>query len=197
MSSIVAFDVWLFRQINGFVGTFPLFDRFMSTVVNEYLITVTLSLVVFGLWFVGASPAARQSNQRAVIYAVLGEVVANSIVVLNNALYYRPRPFATLQVNLLFYEPTDSSMPSNPAAVAFAFATAVWMVNRRAGALLYALAVLFALSRVYCGVHYPLDVVGGALAGALGALIAVRLGRTVLAPVVDGIIGVGRRLYLA
>jgi undecaprenyl-diphosphatase len=197
VDSIAAFDVWLFQQINSFVGVAPIFDRFMSTMVNEYFITVTLSLVLVVLWFVGGSAEGRMQNQKAVFYGFLAQAVANGIVAFNNMLYFRPRPFAAMHVNMLFYEPTDSSMPSNPAAVGFAFATAVWMVNRKVGALLYALAALFAFSRVYCGVHYPLDIVGGAAAGIVGAVIAVVLGRTLLNPVFEWMIRLGRRLYLA
>ena len=197
LQTLAAFDTWLFQIINGFVGTVPFFDRFMATVVNEYLMPVSIALAVFALWFVGGSPAARSENQRAVLYAFLAQPVANGIIGLNNSLYFRPRPFAALPVKMLFYEPTDSSMPSNPAAVGFAFATAVWLVNRRAGAVLYAFAALFAISRVYCGVHYPLDIVGGATVGIVGAAIAVTLARTLLAPVAEGIIALARRLYLA
>jgi undecaprenyl-diphosphatase len=197
MESIAAFDVWLFQQINGFVGTFPLFDRFMSTMVNEYFITVSLSLVIVALWFIGGSAERRLPNQRAVFYAILAQFVANGIVKVNNYIYFRPRPFASLPVNMLFYEPTDSSMPSNPTAVGFAFATAVWMVNKRVGALFYALATLFAVSRIYCGVHYPLDTVGGAAVGIVGALIAVALGRRYLHPLFDRFIHLARRFYLA
>ncbi len=197
MDAVAAFDAWLFKQINGWVGAFPLLDRFMSTMVNEYFITVTLSLVLVGLWFVGRSPDGRRVNQLAVLYALLAQVAANGIVRVSNLLYYRPRPFAAMPVQMLFYEPTDSSLPSNPAAVGFAFATAVWLINRRVGAVLYALATIFAVSRVYCGVHYPLDVVAGAAAGGAGALIAVALGRSVLAPALSRLIQLGRSLYLA
>lgn len=197
MEIIAAFDAWLFQQINSFVGTFPLFDRFMSTMVNEYFITVTLSLVVIALWFIGGSAEQRLLNQKAVLYAILAQIVANAIVKTNNLLYFRPRPFADLPVNMLFYEPTDSSMPSNPTAVGFAFATAVWMVNKRVGALFYALATLFAVSRVYCGVHYPLDIIGGAVVGSVGAVIAVLVGRRYLNAALEGVIHLARRFYLA
>lgn len=197
MDVLAAWDAWLFQQVNGLVGAFPIFDRFMSTMVNEYFITVTLSLVLVGLWFVGGSPQARSLNQHAVLCALLAQIAANGIVRLNNLIYYRPRPFADMPVKMLFYEPTDSSLPSNPAAVGFAFATAVWLLNRRVGAVLYVLATLFAVSRVYCGVHYPLDIVAGAAAGSLGAVIAVALGRGVLKSAFERIVQLGRRLYLA
>jgi len=197
MDSVIAFDTWLFRLINGYTGTLPPLDRFMAAMVNEYFIPVTLSLIVFALWFVGGSAAGRLPNQKATIYAVLGVMTTNGLVALSNAFYFRPRPFATLPVNMLFYEPTDSSMPSNPTAVGFAFATAVWMTNRRAGALLYVLAALFAISRVYAGVHFPLDILGGAVVGATGAVVAVALGRGPLNRPIEGLASLARRLYLA
>ena len=62
-------------------------------------------------------------------------------------------------------------MPANPARVAFAVAPGVWLWNRRAGAALYSLAVLYVLSRVYGGVFYPFDVVGGAAIGVAASLL--------------------------
>lgn len=197
LNALAAVDGRLFKVINGFVGTFPLFDRFMATMVNEYFVPVTMTLGLVALWFAGGNPGRRYENQHAVIYAVLAQILANAMIAVNNHLYFRPRPFADMIVNMLFYEPTDSSLPSNPAAVGFAFATAVWLVNRWAGALLFVLATLFAVSRVYSGVHYPLDIVGGALVGALAAAITVALGRHYLAWLVNGIIRLAQRLYLA
>jgi undecaprenyl-diphosphatase len=197
MADLYSFDVWLFQQINGFIGTYPLFDRFMATMVNEYFVPVSMSLLLLVLWLAGGSPERRMLNQKAVFYAILAEIVVNGIVKLNNLLYFRQRPFADMQVNLLFYHPTDSSFPSNPASVGFAFATAVFVVNRKVGTALYALATLFAASRVYSGVHYPLDVVGGALVGIFGAGIAYLLASGPLNGGIERVIGAVRRVYLA
>jgi undecaprenyl-diphosphatase len=70
----------------------------------------------------------------------------------------------------LVREPTTHSFPSGHAATSFACAaTLAPFVGRRAAVVLYVLAAAIAYSRVYVGVHYPLDVLGGA---ALGLLVA-------------------------
>jgi undecaprenyl-diphosphatase len=68
-------------------------------------------------------------------------------------------------VVLLFYPPTDSSFPANPVAVAIAMATGAWMANKRIGTVMYIGAFVYGFSRVYAGVFYPMDVLGGALIG--------------------------------
>jgi undecaprenyl-diphosphatase len=65
------------------------------------------------------------------------------------------------------------SFPSGHAASAFAFATGVAGTSPAAGVPLTALAALVAYSRVHTGVHYPLDVVAGAVTGMALAPLAV------------------------
>jgi undecaprenyl-diphosphatase len=62
--------------------------------------------------------------------------------------------------------PISSSLPSGHAAAAFAFATGVGHVMPKAAAALRVLAAVVAYSRVHTGVHYPGDVIAGALIGA-------------------------------
>ncbi len=67
----------------------------------------------------------------------------------------------------LVHVPGSSSFPSGHAAVGFACAAVLARAAPRLALPLYALAVLVAWSRVYVGVHYPLDVFGGAVLGVL------------------------------
>jgi undecaprenyl-diphosphatase len=82
-----------------------------------------------------------------------------------NVAYPEPRP--------LVHAPHDGSFPSGHATVSFACATVLSFYAPRAAPAFYALAAAIAWSRVYVGVHYPLDVLGGAALG-LGIAIALR-----------------------
>lgn len=189
-------DFRLFQLINGFAGRIPSLDGLMRLLVNDYFPTTAMSLFLVDLWFEGRTQSQREQNQRAVLQAVIALGLANAIVKLCNLVYFRPRPFASHEVNLLYYRPSDPSFPSNPAAVGFSLATAIWLSNPQAGAVPFCLAASWAVSRIYCGVHYPSDVVAGALLGAFCAYLAVRKARF-LDPLLAFVIEMGHRLYLA
>jgi undecaprenyl-diphosphatase len=72
--------------------------------------------------------------------------------------------------------PHDASFPSGHAATSFAAATMLAFAFPRLAPAFLVLAAAVGFSRIYVGVHYPLDVLGGA---ALGALIAIALRRLV------------------
>ena len=118
------------------------------------------------------------------------------VVFIANIFYFRPRPFVDLDVNLLFYRPTDSSFPANSAAAAFGIAFGIWGVNRRIGRFAIGVAGLYGLARVYTGVHYPMDILAGAAIAASVTFAVFRISDLAM-PILVAIIKVARILRLA
>jgi len=83
-------------------------------------------------------------------------------------------PLANPEPEPLVDLPATDSFPSGHATVSFACATVLALAVPRLRAPLYALAALIAFSRVYVGVHYPFDVLAGAVLG-VGIAIALRM----------------------
>ncbi|MHB0980046.1 MAG: phosphatase PAP2 family protein [Thermoleophilia bacterium] len=125
--------------------------------------------------------------------STLGALGVNQVA---SRLWPRPRPFLDHAAVLLLPPSRDPSFPSDHAAFAFAAAVVLFLTSRRAGGAALTFAALAALSRVFVGEHYPLDVVSGALVGSIVALGLHTL-RGRLEPVFALILRVARRAHLA
>jgi undecaprenyl-diphosphatase len=92
-------------------------------------------------------------------------------------LFDRERPqFRYPEPEPLLRSAHDGAFPSGHAATSFAGATILSFAFPKLAPCLFVLAAAVAFSRVYVGVHYPLDIVGGAV---LGVLVAIALRRLV------------------
>ena len=126
------------------------------------------------LWFVGRPGvvdrwrlACASAFGAAALALVCGQIVAR--------IWSHPRPFVShpAGIDLLTAHTTDAGFPSDHATAAFAIAAAVVHFSRRVGILFLAGAVVIALSRLFAGVHYPIDVIGGAGIGIIAALLVI------------------------
>ena len=77
-----------------------------------------------------------------------------------------PRPFVEMHFTPLQFEP-GFSFPSEHMTVLIALAFAVSLVHKKFGGVLLAVALAVGISRIIIGVHYPVDILGGALLGYL------------------------------
>ena len=122
-----------------------------------------VSGVIVGVWL----------RRPLVVIAMLAAEGVSSIVdgALKNAIGRQRPPLVDPRVHPLIPLPHDPSMPSGHAMMAFAGATLLALVAPRLRWAFLALAAGVALSRVYLGVHFPSDVMVGAVIGAaIGAL---------------------------
>ena len=112
-------------------------------------------------------------NGFLVLFSLLADLIlCNKLL---KPLFDRTRPYYVLDYEPLIPPVGDASFPSGHTAVSFAAATAIYAINKKWGIAAYAFAVLMGFSRLYLGVHFPLDVLGGALVGTVAAKIVIGL----------------------
>jgi undecaprenyl-diphosphatase len=117
----------------------------------------------------------------AFICSFVAMFVAGSIDLLIVMLWRRPRPFISHSDQILTpitegLRVYSVSFPSVHTYIAFGIATSVFLYgHKRLGIALYVLAILVAIGRVGAGLHYPSDVIGGALLGIGSGIFAYLL----------------------
>ena len=123
-------------------------------------------------------------SRKIAILGLAALILGNVVVYVLKYVVAEPRPFLVLgNVHQLVSESEVYSFPSGHSASSFAVATVLGLKyslnfkNKRFRLIypLIAFAALIGFSRVYIGVHYPLDVLFGALIGVLSALTVLRL----------------------
>jgi len=101
----------------------------------------------------------------------LGVILARGILTeIFRFFYDRPRPYEALSFEPLLTN-GSGSFPSGHMALLFAIGTALFFTNRRWGIWFLALSFLTGLARIAAGVHWPTDILGGALFGILAAFL--------------------------
>jgi undecaprenyl-diphosphatase len=166
-------DYIVFQQINGLVGLCPWLDWLGIFLAEYFQYAVGAWLLIFWFW----KKEERVKNLWAAGVA-LGAIILSRLVLTEviRWAWFRPRPFIDHTVNSLLAHENTGSFPSGHAAVFFALAAAVYFFGQwRAGQWLFVVAVLISLARVYVGVHYPLDILAGALVGLFSGWLTVKI----------------------
>lgn len=140
----------------------------------------------FGLlWIAIAAALALVRGRRTVLLATAAAVVAADLLaIVLKGLVDRPRPYRAFpEQDPLLTSTLEGAMPSGHAATSFAGAVVLSRAAPRLLPVLLVLAAAMAWSRVYVGVHYPSDVLAGALLGAgVGGLVAYGAARAPRSP---------------
>ena len=117
-----------------------------------------------------------------VISAFAAAVFARFIIV-EIIRYFLPklRPFVENNVNLLIsQDPKEPSFPSGHASFFFAIAAVVYFYNKKAGTLFFVSAFLISISRVLIGVHWPSDILAGAIVGIFSGWLIFKLAKKLI-----------------
>ena len=152
----------------------PTLDRFLVR-LSDAANGSHLWLVTAGAVALVAGPRGRRAASEAVASIALASAVSNLAL---KSITRRRRPQAVngqVVPSRRVRTPTSPSFPSGHAASAFAFASTMGEEVPATWGPLHLAASLVAYARVHTGVHYPSDVVAGALIGAMSGSIVRRL----------------------
>lgn len=161
-------DNQIILWLNSFAGKSAFLDSFGVSMAQN-LIYVVAGMAV-GFWLF------KDRNFKTNLWVSLSSVIVSRLIIVEplKILFDRQRPFEVLSLHkLIVDEGTGKSFPSGHAAIlfsiAFAFYGTKWFWT------LFALAVLSSVARIFVGVHYPSDILVGAIIGAATSLILLRL----------------------
>jgi undecaprenyl-diphosphatase len=156
-------DHILFKSINALAGRWLLLDS-LAIFCAEYLI---FGLVLFLLYFY----FLKKINWKKLLFPFTAVILVLLINKLISLLRFRARPFITHpEVYRLVDHSADKSFPSDHTAIAFALGTTLWFFNKKWGSWFLVAAFLIGLARIFCGLHYPVDILVG---GGIGCGLAV------------------------
>ena len=151
----------------------PVLDEsmtFISSLGNKGMIWIAIGvlLLLFGL---------KNKKWRNGGFLVLFSLAANFLAcnVILKPLVDRTRPYDVLDYTPLIPPVGDPSFPSGHTSASFAAATAIYFINKKWGIAAYILAAVMGFSRLYLGVHFPTDVLAGALVGTAAAMAIIRI----------------------
>lgn len=175
----MSFDLKFFYLLNNLAGKNTIFDSFIIFLADflQYFLIIAFLLLLFFLTY------SRQQKIKIILTVFVSMIIARfGVVSLIRFFYHRIRPFTDHSVNQLITN-NGFSFPSGHAALFFAMAMAIYFYpnrepnisnvasNKKWGILFFLAAILMGLSRIIAGVHYPSDIIGGAIIGILSAYL--------------------------
>ena len=161
LHSLQQLDVSLFHLLNRSINN-PVFDQVMPFITNEHHFVIPLIIIWFGLLIFGGK-RGRVAAILLLFATISADLIAAQVI---KPLVGRLRPCHALEhVRLLVRCGGKYGFVSNHAANMFASMTVLALFYWKYRWYFWSLAALIAFSRVYVGVHYPGDILGGTLLG--------------------------------
>ncbi len=171
MGQFMNFNLTLFQFINSFVGEYRILDQFGIFLAHylSFFLILSLFLLIISI---------KNWHQRIYFFSLSTLSIILSWGIISKSIkFFFPslRPFEVLEIQSLVSSPLGDAFPSGHMAFFFALAFSIFIVYGRWGWLFLGAASLMGLARIFAGVHWPLDILAGAIIGIISALLIKKL----------------------
>lgn len=166
----MSFDLSLFNFFHSFAGQAKLLDWliiFFADYLGYFLIAAFIWLLL-----------KEQDVYRRFFYffwLALSLILSRGLLTeVIRFLFYRPRPFITLEFSPLVDHVTTGALPSGHAVVYFTLTMVAWYLAKASvgwRVLFVASAIFICIARIATGIHWPLDIIAGILVAAVSVLM--------------------------
>jgi undecaprenyl-diphosphatase len=164
------FNVAAFLFINQYAGKSSFLDA--ALIGTAEVMPYIFILIIIYLWFVG-SIERKKSSFNSGLSVLLGMLTSYLV----SLFYYHSRPFVNNFGTQLVEHAPDSSFPSDHTTFVFSISV-MFLFNKSTrviGIVLYFLSLISGLSRVFVGVHFPLDILGAILVATFSSMVVFKL----------------------
>jgi undecaprenyl-diphosphatase len=153
--------------INGFAGHSSLLDTLMIFIARD------LVYIIFAITLACVGVLLYKDERKPVVYFFVTLVVSFLLLQLMSLLNVDHRPFMDHHLTQLVSHAPGKSFPSDHTTVSTAIAVGILFFTRfkKTGALLLLGAMAIGFARIYVGIHYPADILGGLFTGILGGVV--------------------------
>lgn len=148
----------LFFQIFNLAGQNEILDQLMIFGA-KYLVFFTAFLMLFLFFY------SQGKEKKAPVLAVLSTLLAIIIIQIIHLVTYEPRPFVTYPLDTLITHPSTASFPSTHSSIMAALAFPYFFYKSKYLPLFLFFMLWVGFARIFAGVHYPLDILGGFATG--------------------------------
>lgn len=165
----------IFFYLNNLAGKSVCFDSiviFLGQYLGYWLVAGLFMFLILG--------KDKRKEIKMLIAATfsvfLSRIVMTEII---RFFYFVPRPFVNNTVHQLIFYETSGSFPSGHAAFFFALAMAIFFFHKKWSILFFAGAILIGVARITAGIHWPIDILAGAIVGILSAWSICKIWRKI------------------
>jgi len=147
-----------------------------SVILDDLMIFGARYLILFAflLFFILAFKG-RVKEKKAFLLVILTLPIVVLIIMGIHMFVVEPRPFVTYHLTPLYPYNPDASFPSRHASFMAVIAGAYIYFKSKWSALFLIFMLWVGISRIYVGIHYPLDILGGFIVGIISLIISVQL----------------------